>query len=75
MGGAFLRNPFVGLFVVIVFEICGSVMVDEEMIDPEGLSYQGCALFGLSMVICIKAANGHREIRDYKTRNDYCLKT
>ena len=43
------------------------------MNDPEWVSYQGCALFGPSMVICIKAANGHRVIRDiYK---NLCLQS
>lgn len=33
--------------------------------------YQGFALFGPSMVICIKAANGHRVIRDMKTSVEF----
>jgi hypothetical protein len=32
MGGAFFGKPLVGLFIVIVFVICGSVMVDEEIV-------------------------------------------
>lgn len=31
------------------------------------ISNQGFALFGLSLVICKKATNGHREIRAIKT--------
>ena len=32
MGGAFFGKPLVGLLVVIVFVICGSVMVEEVII-------------------------------------------
>lgn len=38
------------------------------------VSNQGCALFGLSLVICKNAANGHRAIRAIKTFMDTGLK-
>lgn len=72
------QKNFWGFVVVVASVVEISAMGvwyrGKDLTVRANISNQGFALFGLSLVICIKAANGHREIRAIKTFMDNGLK-